>query len=1296
VGVVSGIIRGMAERVVLRPEQRKSVESAAGKSSEEARVSIADIFRELIGHLDLQRSVAALSDLERKKKWSKNDLALIEGLRSRIQGRRKDIEEEVASVFNLADTNKAQAKKEAIRLLDTYGEDISLVKGRKARRDLENLVKRMIDVHGELKASSTVREESAIRMLGVARSVEKVLRNGVSEREFTKRADTVEAGALGRAVKTGIEEALGEKVSKRDAREIKKSFRNLEGKEIENKSRNIRKLAKGKSGVEKRIKRAFGKKEGGYWAEFHKRIDEIVQVSTVGAGESGSVRLRGRDKQNLKVMSAWAREGAEALEELRKEVVLEGVDPVLLNAKHGVESLVKDGSKVIEKLRGDSRNRVLAVIEYIGLEDPRGKNKGIARIAEALLPGARKLSNPDIFVEAEKVYDNLKKWHDEFGEFQGAVQSARREAETLLLIGGSSEEESLLRLDMGLTAGGDSGAWNKMHQLVEAYEADGTPVLTKEGRDKIDFLRSHVTQKEMVMIGEREGRPTLEEMYAQNDFMTYHRGIEARGMRPTMRGAEAQFFEMQYEEMLKGGMSEVDARHEVQMQIEKKIEELINKIMRTQDGSREGVNQMTSWSLFDLFGSEFVSGGFRDLWQARLALYDVSVFAGGAESFDDWARIAAFMPKEFLYVLFDDDKLESIFSYTEDGEIVDFGLSFKEVLSGLERKVPGSNRSIRDIWMAEILGSEDMSQIDKNKRRFFVSLIGQRMGVDFEMVGDDYVVKASHKKRARLKLPDGRDVSIMNLVGLDDNGQVINKDHFMRQAGGDELKAEKLFQEFKSVDRWGDLGWYVNSALMFNHLTLRSVELERGGRKGKMWKYMPNVLRKIHGEAMKHYFHQKNMGMVHARDMVDSYWRSFISWRIRKDMMVGDLKNVVEEGGASWKEKRNKEEVGFDQFFYRVVHSEDWDRNERVSGSLRSIEDVRWLATAQGQTSESYREIVRQWHRVGGHNVFDWIPVLEKMGVRQDELDAYVGAGGSLIGDAGLKFFLEKYDMYALLSFRGVDHGSWKDFIKYSGKSNEAFNNFIPLTEHPANDEAIAKQGRHLESFVGQEGMEAFVTRYVNWSMLTRRKSLGYETKIARERKGIFGNKKVEKSEPWDVYERDSDGNITDTIDQREVDRALEMGYRVDLVDGRVYDSGGVMQYRTERKRWYEDFNPFRPTQWGSPMLARGLKEESWTEQKKILKQYLRNSTWSPERYTQENMRFQARLMFGANLEKLPKNVLEMFAGTLKDFWRHPWKVPLVFYTIPRGILVNLGVDLEIVTNFFSPLNKEISKIFQV
>ncbi len=248
------------------------------------------------------------------------------------------------------------------------------------------------------------------------------------------------------------------------------------------------------------------------------------------------------------------------------------------------------------------------------------------------------------------------------------------------------------------------------------------------------------------------------------------------------------------------------------------------------------------------------------------------------------------------------------------------------------------------------------------------------------------------------------------------------------------------------------------------------------------------------------------------------------------------------------------------------------------------------------------------------------------------------------------------------------------------------FNNFIPIIEHPANDEAAAKQARHLESFMGGEGKELFATKFVNWSMRTRRSSWSYETKVDREGK--------ERSERWDVFERDSNGNKLSTRSASEIRRAQKLGFVVNPVDGMVYDKKGNIQYRVGDRGWWKDYKLFRPAGWGSPLMARGLPQETWTEQKNILKKYLRNRSWTPERYARENMRFQARLFFGSNIDELPENMLDAAGKAMKDLIYHPWRLPLLIYTIPRGLLVNLGIDQDIVSDFFSPAGKSIQKLF--
>lgn len=1319
------------EKVLVRASEKKIADSVVGQPKKEAENAIIEFFKRLIAQGDLEQSTKALKELEKKTKWEEDDLKLIKGLRKRVVERQATIDQAVDNIFQMAKGTAAdvrQAKLAAAKLLKDHGQDLAFARSADEKKKLKAFVDQAIAVYGEIEHGGTSLDEPvALEYAKVAINARKYEVGGTNRNEFEKRAEQLQSTIERENVVVNMQTVMAGAVGanprdraryEREKREkvTLKEIADRGADAIDDKRKAFRAEAE-RLGVRNnarlnRLDEFFGDgannpHDAGHWNRIHERVEAITRVNR--GNPSGYDVPIDEQKKQLKTIAEWVREARKPIALVKERAILEGVDRNLLGNTPRLKSKIKERGVLLEPLKGNVKDRVIAVVNYVEISgDATVVARGVELIAEALEPGANSATHPAIFSEAARIYGNLKNWDQKHGEFEQAIFNTQRDVERKLLNLHSDAEKMILEqfgIDAKYTM--TDAQWDKIHELVAPGmdNAEGKLNLTPKGKQKIEFVRANYSRQEEYI----DSTGAVVKRYLDNDLYSEYQRMQRDGLIPTdvrdrmnQRGMMAQLFDREYEELIARKTPPDVAERIVQTKIHERIESLVFQIMRTQDGSREAVNQMSSWELFELFGHRFVNADTRDLWQARLGLYDVSVYAGSAESIEDWSKIASFMPKEFLWMVFDEDAIKNVIQFQVENpatgvkELKSVSLSMKGMLSALEMKVPGTDKSAREIWMGEILGSDDMSKIDRNKRRFFAFALGLQMGVEFEMSGDKFQVKnnPANMERARIGIEQGKEIMILNMVGLDSNGEVVKLDYFKNLTGGDELKASKMLADFEKNDIWGQYGWYVNNALMFNHLTLNSVELERGGNAKGMWRYMPNVLRKLHGAAMKHYFNQKDMGMVHARDMVDSYWRSFIAWKLRKGVFSGnenvrgDIKEAVKRGGAKWARKRREgllagvgvgeiEEIGFDQFYYEVAFAEDLKENEGVNGSLRSIEDVRNLASAEGIKTEAYKSIVEKWKNFDPTGTFNWGPLLEVMGVYSHP---------SVTGETGLRLFLQHYDKYKLMNWKGVQHGDWRDFIKYTGKSNEAFNNFIPITEHPGSDELISKIARHIEGYLGTQGKEAFATKYASWSMRMRRSSWSYETKINREGK--------EASEKWDVYGRDRDGNIDKNIqDSREIARAKKMGYVIGK-DGYVYDKKGEVVYRTAEKAWYSQIGLFKPFGWGSPMIARGMPQESWTEQKKILKQYLRNRTWNPDRYAQENMRFQARLMFGANLEKLPKNALETVKLTAKDLIYHPWKIPLLLYTIPRGILVNLGVDLELVTDFFNPGVKAVQKVW--
>lgn len=1250
----------MNEVKVMLPEHEVVVGSTEGKKKGLLQEQLEELLRRMFQGLSLQRASKKLKELQDETgELEEGEIGLLKGFQNLVKKRGAEIDDRVGEIFQLLKSNQPNsadnARSYAEALLEEYGgNDVAFAVGDEKHGRMKDLVKGILDKHTELDTKTEGDRKDAVELLRFETSVMEVERKAPSESKLLSEADKVIA-TRGRAEARKGVEAL------KDRPELKRKWEDIYTQQARDK---LESVVRRRLGVNNQEYREF--MNGISRVTEARDIEKDIVVQAKIVQESINAEIKGLDYDKkarslaLNALSEAYRDldrKRRTLNKVRADYMVQDVD----QADYPMRRILRDSGvievdgKELYKLTGSRKLRVFEALDFVGGTD-ESEDQDILVIAEALVPGTRNSREPRVLAEARKILERHKEWERDIATTEkGILQLQEITSDALLKNREYSRKRSGLDVD-GNVDGLDDRKWMKMHTMVVGYTESGDPIYTAEGQEKRRFLDRYE-----IRIDE-EGK-----LVAENDFVSSMARSEGMMTREQQQQRAVRLRNLEARLVGKSAKERQDIIHD-------RIEEVIHEIFRTEDSSREPANQMNSWELYDLIGRAEVGDVFKNLWMARLALYDVSVFSGSAEDYESWAKIASFMPKEFLSMLFDHDKIEHIFSFTKNGDTKHVHLEFKDILGAFEHQVVGSKRDQRDIWLGEILGSKDLGNLSLNKKRFLAYVIGQQMGVEVSIDPDGKMIVT--RGDAMVTTPEGLQIHIFNLAGLNSEGREFTKEE-------EKLPEYEVQQRFDLSSKYM---WYINNAIIFQHMTLKSVELERGGGSAGWWKYMPNILRKIHGGSQSHYFNSKDMGMVHVRNLVDSMWRSFYGWRMFSSD-TGLLSEVNAKVGDRYASREKSKKVKkFTSFLKEVAYASDYKELEGVNGSTRSNADVRFFASDAGRRTKAFKDIELSYGEFDPDGTFDWTEILTLMGVDERIIQ---NAGGSVIGRSGMELFLKHYNVYGLLNFKGLDHNWWKDHIKYSGNSYEYFGKAVPLANNPASDDLIAQQGRHVEGYLGTRGMEVTVSRFYGLSQVQKRPDIrGYKTNVGKD-----GN---EKSEKWTIWKVDKDGetlldsNGNKIIDEKEVRNAEKLGLRVNRETGLVVDQDNVIQYRPGRVGYLDGaFDPFRPWSHGSPYMKRALPKESWKEQKSVLKTFLRNRLWSPERYMQENMKFNVRLFTDVSLDKLPKNKVEFLKIMATTYLKNPLRMIYIF----RGLWILNPLVWEDLVELYKPLGKELSTI---
>ncbi|MFH2085886.1 MAG: hypothetical protein ABII21_03835 [bacterium] len=834
--------------------------------------------------------------------------------------------------------------------------------------------------------------------------------------------------------------------------------------------------------------------------------------------------------------------------------------------------------------------------------------------------------------QAESIWNNVQEWGEEYGNFSKGVDQLRSESFRAEDI--KTKKDESFENDIRDMRGENKQM--KWHQLIERYDADGKPVYSEEGKRRMQQLEKISVMFERA--GEdKDGSPTWR--MKENTLKDF--GEEMDRMKDTLPQDMQEEMERARREMMQK-LQGLGAPEERQEYLKEEIERQVMQIYDTGDASRAPGNQMASYRLYMYMGMLPGDIDFKTTWMSRLAIYDVKMFMSGVENYEEWAKVNSFLPIEFRSYLHKDEmSIGKILD--QNGDEKELRLNFAEIFSMYEEQ-DGSSNDLRDIWIARLLGAKNMDEVSLAKKQIMAAYLGKQMGIRFkyEMVGGQEMFRQIGNDKLKF---NGKETNLLALVGLDENGMRLAED----------LRGE--------VDLQGQYGWYMDMPVDLGHLDLRWVGLERGGTKGDWWPQQMNGLRKLHGLSQKDYHKRKQMGMESAVDEMDSGWRSWLSWKLfethrgaDKTVFWQNVEQKLEETGAHGK-KGN-----FFNFLKQALYLPEYWENGTVCGELRSIAEVR------GLLGDELNKVRAKYVEFDSGNNYDWSSILGLMGVDTQ--------GANVVGQAGMKVFLENFSLHKLITYDGIPHNLVADHIKYTGYAEGYWKASVKAGDAIWDMKVQKELVEAVKSYYGKKGGEWKSNRLFQRQVLNGAMS-------DLEGQATYMNKDgVEITELWKIT---ADSPTGDTAE------VAKRGWRIDR-EGYVVDENNIYQYRPGKIGYWEGFlDPNKPWSQGSAAARHGLPITNWKTAKEILKGYLKSRMLTPEQYWKEKKRFNYAMYLDV---KIPVNEKPGLVIALRMLAKKPWKIARLPYTILRGIAVDLGLEPEDAVAFFSPLGKELSKQF--
>lgn len=1203
---------------VLSPEKASRVaaevenvqEAGADKSSREVASFIAQI-AQIVDVAELKARVEALEIKQKSGKLTDKEAGLLNKLVKLYDQRMGAVRDEVSELvekIRSGSLNKSQGANEAKNLLKRKGEYLKngSQDDKKTLRDLEESLIQAIDLVPD---SDEVDSKLAREIVDFRR--EKMTKLPAPSDVLIKASRVLEQHE--NKMIEGTRRGLSAKAREPDT--IEKS---IVGYNPEKKT----KIVGGKEKIVEGDRRFFHMARRvtnpNNAAIFEQDIDLLVsgkyerRVGKLGGGELGKELAVYNDFRNM-----WRR--------VRNQEILEDVNagrPARVSVTVG-----EGAAKAKLDFSGTRRQRLEDLMAVITGEDA-AKDVEVNWISKVGKIGT---------IEAEKVWEKVKKWNMQYGQFEERVDKLDgRMTGRLMEISGSRGKAS-----EGVREGEQIPPELRSVAVMRTVETlpDGTTrmVLTEEGKRQQQNQRvlQKAYQEAAADMGWGDKRDETAPRVS-GDMARYMRRMLRRGMPGFDPNSPEMMAQMSMYDNLTPEAATARAEH------------VFQSIMRTQESSRDPKNQMQAYELYALLGSESIPESVRDKLAANLALYDVRVFQSSAEDVESWAGTASFLWKE-AYEILESDSIPLF----EDAGGKMVGVRFKDIQNSYELYTTSDKNSPqRRFWMDEVNGSTTSPDLEKralNMRRFMAFEVGKQMGIEIEEQRDGslLIITPLEKWQDRLG-PDTDEASFFRLFGLSENGTIrlSNVEGVARTAFDAKYDPEN--------DYYLKSSWYFENVLGFSNITLRSVEVEQGGSDGKLWKWIPNILHKIHGTGMFHYFHQKEMGLnpfLKKIEVIDSLWRSMFSWKIGEGKGVFTQKLAEEVRGISGGDETT--EQSFWKWFKDSVMSSD--HKKYGNGYMLPIGEIR------DRSAENAANF--------GIDNFNWRNILKN---RLKMTDSQL-VGRNLNGSAGAQIFLENFS-FDVLNYDSLEHATIKDFVKYSGVSNKYFvavKNFIDYPMHKTFKglwEVLSEyHGIRNNTFKKFAQIQGLFQRFSRFGS-------GYETFINSEG--------VEASQVWRVS---VDPNNRENRFVREVKKYV-VG-----ADGVVKNIDGQVMYREGNIPWTDGIDPFdgRPQAW-SPGARRGLPLKGWVVERQEMYDALREGIYTPEQFGYVMRRWRAKLWFDIDWDIDTNTFAEAFAKSIK---KNPASIFKFLYTIPRGFFADiLRLTFLDIQEFMKPFNKEVNK----
>lgn len=1215
----------MTERLVLTEKTAKIAESLEKQDSGAVLDQLKGVFSKILQGFEVKWLGKQIDNLKIKEEagsLTSDDKDLLGKLTKIFAAKKTEIDIEVGQVFEKISSGRpADAKRNARIMINKFGkDDLEYVSEPDKLRQIEKIAESLVDAGSSIAGAGEVSSRESAHIAGAMVSAEKARKEIVgsrTEQPIMAEIDKVVVRVERAGTKKNYRQSLSEAKSSGPVPKVDLKNSVNPGPE----------------------------RQDLYWKVLGNNEDKASRNMVKLLIEDGDAEIMGIvNKKDLTPQQAdFLLDTAGNIENVEKKLkdarfkkMTKQLDPGL-RAKRASKVHVA-GVEVLH-FSGPRRKRLERIVPL--LDESKTDSENLKIILEAVSPGANLLSTTSSeYLEASNIWGEYKNWQTKYKKFEDGAAQLREKVEYRY----DQEKSPARQSDRYGGSEKITAMWTTMKEYIVGHNDDGTPIYSPEGIKALEVLKSIPTTVD------ENGRLVPE------TFEQYVGRMKAEGRGPSMPGQELQELEIQRSQM---------NPEEFRQMVKERIKDRIKEIFSTGDSSRAPNNQSISWRLNDDLAmlDKAEDGDYRDLWMARLSSYDANIFMGSVESYDEFAKVASFLPREYLSILWE-DKID-LGNFTDSlGNVVKFKLDSRGLRTSLSDAAPGKSRD--EIWLAQILDTDDMWGKYQGLRQFMAFKLGEQIGVRVEYLPDGtFRINPADVDKARFKTAEGQDITLMDLVGLKSDGKAMDSDTVE-------------YRKIEDYDLYKEWGFFLNQPLIDMDLNLDSVELERGGGAKGKWRNLSNGLRKVHGAAMNDYLKWKHMGMPVGRDDGDSYWRSFLAWKLLDKNEQGTMtfleplrKKLIEQGVSKDGQKE------FFELFERVVYMpERWDIQSvsgTKSGGLKSVAEIR------NMTTDEYSNIKKHFQKFNAstNNSFDWGKVLEIMGA---------DVSGNFVGEAGFQMFLKKFDLNRMITRRGLSHNLWFDFVKYTGTSSEYWKTLTQHVVHPGDPKLQGQLATIIEGYLGDLKEVKAKELMVRHGRYAQSNLDGYDTFVDEKGK--------EDTVVWKIEVPKNNAGIAERLRfEKERSEAAKYGYTV-LSNGRVVDKNGRRVYRKGHFGYFKDIlNPFAKKAFGSPYVRRNFGAESWKRRRELLYKQLNSGLMSPEAWEVENRRFQAELFLGVQLDwEKPVTLTEIFNKIKKKpsllLWM-PW-------TLIRGMYVNSPVELGDLFAFLEPLNKEVSKQIKI